>query len=653
MMRLHYWRVCRAKIAPMRRVLVGTAGHIDHGKSALVRALTGTDPDRLPEEKARGITIDLGFAHAEWDDTTFSFVDVPGHEKFVRTMVAGAQGVDLVLFAIASDDSVMPQTREHLDILKLLHLSAGVIARTKSDLVDEETGALVEEETRDLVKGSFLANAPILPVSAVTGDGLPALRRALTEAARRVAREDRSGRTARVFLDRAFTMKGFGPVVTGTLDGGRLAPEDPLTLFPEGLDVRLRRLEVHGKERTQAVAGERTSLNLAGVERAALRRGQALVARGGLVPSSVLTAEVTWLPSVATALESGTRLRVHLGTADVAGRVHRLGDEAPGGRAFVPGSSGFAQITLDSPLPARPGDRFVLRRPSPVETVGGGRVLDAGRERMRRRSGADVDQILSVLAKGGERDLADLFLLEAGPSGLTAARLAPRLGVPASAAASLLDALASLGKALRIAPALYAHAAVSSSLAERAAAAFAERKKSGSTSVSFGKSEFGERLARALSSAAVDGWIGVLAASNKLALDGDRVVQPGAKAADLAGDAASFAARIAESYRAAGFEPPRLPDLAAAVGTKPAVVDGLISHLVKSGTLVRLSRDLVVHGDVAAAAEKKLESVRGRTLSVAGFRDLLGLTRKTLIPLLEYFDAKKLTRRSGDVRRVE
>jgi selenocysteine-specific elongation factor len=637
----------------MRRVLVGTAGHIDHGKSALVRALTGTDPDRLPEEKARGITIDLGFAHAEWDDTTFSFVDVPGHEKFVRTMVAGAQGVDLVLLAVASDDSVMPQTREHLDILKLLHLSTGVVARTKSDLVDAETGALVEAEIRALMKGSFLANASIVPVSAVTGEGLSALRRALTEAARRVAREDRSRRTARVFLDRAFTMKGFGPVVTGTLDGGRLAPEDLLTLFPEGLDVRVRRLEVHGEERAHAQAGERTSLNLAGVERAALRRGQALVARGGLEPSSVLTAEVTWLPSVGAAVEDGARLRVHLGTADVAGRVHRLALQTSEDRAFVSGSNGFAQITLESPLPARPGDRFVLRRPSPVETVGGGRVLDAGRPRLKRRSGAKVDRILSVLARGDEKDLADLFLLEAGPAGLTAARLGPRLGVPASSAASLLDALSSSGKALRIAPALYAHAGVAVSLAERVTAAFAERKKSGSASVSLAKSEFAERIGKALSPAAVDGWIAVLAASKKLAVDGDRIVPPGAKAADLAGDSASFAAKIAESYRKALFEPPRLSDLATAVGTKPAVVEGLVSHLVKSGILVRLSPDLVVHRDVAAAAEKKLETVRGQTLSVAGFRDLIGLTRKTLIPLLEYFDAKKLTRRSGDVRKVE
>jgi selenocysteine-specific elongation factor len=641
----------------MRRVLVGTAGHIDHGKSALVRALTGTDPDRLPEEKARGITIDLGFAHAAWDDTMFSFVDVPGHEKFVKTMVAGAQGVDLVLFAVASDDSVMPQTREHLDILKLLGVSSGVIARTKSDLTDAETGALVEDEIRALVRGSFLANAPLVAVSTVTGAGLDALKAALTRAARGLVRQDRTKRVPRLFLDRAFTMKGFGSVVTGTLDSGRFAALDTLTLFPEQHDVRVRRIEVHGEERKEAWAGERTSLNLAGIERLALRRGQALAARGGLESSSVLTAEVSWLPSMRSPLADGARLRVHLGTADVAGRVHLLGanpgTHTPGERGFVPGSSGFAQITLESPLPARPGDRFVLRRPSPVETVGGGRVLDAGRPRLRRRKAAELTQILSVLSGGDERDLADLFLLEAGPQGLTAAHLGPRLGVPAPTAAALLDALSSSGKALRIAPALYAHAGIASSLAERAAAAFAERRKSGGVSVSFAKSEFAERLAKALSPAAVDGWIAVLLASKRIALDGDRVVPPGAKAADLAGDSASFAAKISEGFRAGAFDPPHPHELARVLGTKPAVVEGLLSHLVKSGTLVRLSPALVVHRDVALAAEKRLDTVRGQTLSVAGFRDLLGLTRKTLIPLLEYFDAKKRTRRMGDVRKVE
>jgi selenocysteine-specific elongation factor len=647
----------------MRRVLVGTAGHIDHGKSALVRAMTGTDPDRLPEEKARGITIDLGFAHASWDETTFSFVDVPGHEKFVRTMVAGAQGVDLVLLAVASDDSVMPQTREHLDILKLLRVSTGVIARTKCDLVDEETGALVEDEIRALVKGSFLQDAPIVACSAVTGEGLDALRKELLAAARRVVREDRSRKVPRLFLDRAFTMKGFGPVVTGTLDAGRIAAEDALTLLPEGLDVRVRRVEVHGEERREAFTGERTSLNLAGVDRSQLKRGQALVPRGALEASSVLTAEVVILPGLGAPLPDGVRVRVHLGTADVAGRLSfvlagpaaRADTGRPAGRAFAPGETAFAQIFLESKVAARHGDRFILRRPSPAATLGGGRVLDTGRPRLKRRAGTDaaLSAILSVLSLGDEQALADLFLVEAGPAGLSAAHLGARLGIVSAAVANLLEALAGSGRALKITPALFAHSSVASDLAGRAAALFTERRKAATGAVALGRGEFLARLAKGVSPAAADGWLATLAAGKTIALEGDRVVPPGAKAADLSGDAASYAAKLEELYRKAGFEPPKGFDAAKVLGTKPQVVEGLVSHLVKSGLLVRLSPDLVVHRDVAAAAEAKLESVKGQTLAVAGFRDLLGLTRKTLIPLLEYFDSRKKTRRLGDLRKVE
>ena len=642
----------------MRRVLVGTAGHIDHGKSALVRALTGTDPDRLPEEKARGITIDLGFAHAAWDETTFSFVDVPGHEKFVRTMVAGAQGVDLVLLAVASDDSVMPQTREHLDILKLLKVSTGVIARTKCDLADAGTGALVDEEIRALVAGSFLSDAPIVACSAVTGQGLDALRAALLAAARRVVREDRSRKVPRLFLDRAFTMKGFGPVVTGTLTRAGSPPRTRSTLLPDGRDVRVRRVEVHGEERGEAFAGERTSLNLAGVERPDLRRGQALVPKGALEASSVLTAEVVILPSLAGTLPDGARVRVHLGTADVAGRLARAdahSSDGPASRAYTQGETAFVQLLLEVPVAARPGDRFILRRPSPAETLGGGRVLDAGRARLRRhsRGNAALFSALSILSLGDERAVADLLLLEAGPAGLTAARLGARLGIVSAAAANVLEALLAGGRALKITPALFAHASVASALSDRASALFAERKKAGAASLAFSRGEFTGRLARGLSSAASDGWLATLAAGKRLALDGDRVVPPGAKAADLSGEAASFAARLENLYLAAGFEPPKSLDAARLLDTKPQVVEGLVSHLVKSGLLVRLSPDLVVHRDVAAAAEKKLESVKGQTLAVAGFRDLLGLTRKTLIPLLEYFDARKKTRRLGDLRKVE
>ncbi len=638
------------------RILVGTAGHIDHGKSALVRALTGADPDRLPEEKERGITIDLGFAHAAWDGIVFSFVDVPGHEKFVRTMVAGAQGVDLVLFAVASDDSVMPQTREHLAILGLLDVKAGVVARTKSELVDAETGAVVEEEILELVTGTFLEGAPVVAVSAVTGAGIPELKRALSDAARSVDRTAREGRLTRLFLDRAFTMKGFGPVVTGTLDGGKIAVDDRLTLLPEGREVRVRRVEVHGEERREAFAGERTSLNLSGVERADLRRGQVLVQKGALLPSAVLTVEAALLPEVTAPLPDGARVRVHHGTAEVGAKLHLIASPLESdAKEIPPGGARFAQLLLETPLPARPGDRLILRRPSPVETLGGGRVLDVQRPRIRRKTfgSRDLATALAVLASRDEARLSNLFLREAGVLALTPLALGQRLGIPEVEAKARLEALVSRGSALRLPTGLFAHAAAADEVVRRAEALFSEQRKRGLASLSFARGEFLEKLGRGLPREATEGWLAVLVAAKRLSVSGDRVSPPGSASSGLTEDAEGFAARIAEGYRTAGWEPPRSADLAAVVGTKPAVVEGLVGHLLKGGTLVRISPDLVVHREVLAVAEKKLETVKGQTLPVAAFRDLWGLTRKTLIPLLEYLDGKKKTRRVGDLRKVE
>ncbi len=635
------------------RVLVGTAGHIDHGKSALVLALTGTDPDRLPEEKSRGITIDLGFAHAAWDGITFSFVDVPGHERFVRTMVAGAQGVDVALLCVASDDGVMPQTREHLAILRLLGLRHGILVRTKADLADAELGAVVDEELRALVRGSFLEKAPLVAVSAVTGQGIEELRKLLTAAAQATARRDPAARPARLFVDRVFTMKGFGPVVTGTLDGGRVAAEDRLTLLPSAREVRVRRVEVHGEERRAAEAGERTSLNLAGVDRSDLERGMALVAPGSLEPSSLLTAEVDLLPDLAGPLDDGIAVRLHLGTADVGARLHRAPvSGAPDADLFRPGERVVVQLTVAETVPARRGDRFVLRRPSPQETLGGGRVLDVARPRIRRRAALPADSA-HLLATGTEHQVALLLLSEAGPAALSAASLAVRLGIPTATSAAHLDAFVKDGKALRIAPGLYAPAAATVEMAERLTALFAERKRSGAPSLFLPKKELLARLAAGLSDEVAEGWLATLAAARKVTVAGDQAGPPGAAATDVSEAAGGFASRIEEAYRAGGFEVPRSLDLAKALGTKPAVVDGLVGHLLKGGTLVRLSPDVVVHRDAVEEAIGKLVPWKGQTLSVGQFRDVLGLTRKTLIPLLEHLDQRKRTRRVGDARVVE
>ena len=637
----------------MNRVLVGTAGHIDHGKSALVRALTGTDPDRLPEEKARGITIDLGFAHASWDGVVYSFVDVPGHERFVKTMVAGATGIDAALLVVASDDSVMPQTREHLSILSLLGVPEGIVVRTKADLVDEETGAVVEAEIGDLVRGTFLEGAPVIAVSTLTGHGVPELCAALSALSRRVKARDPRTRPERLFVDRAFAMKGFGPVVTGTLDGGRLKREDRLVLWPPGHEVRVRRVEVHGEERSEAFAGERTSLNLAGVELSDLSRGQALASPGSVVPSTLLTVEASLLPSVSGPLGPGTRLRLHHGTSDVEARLHLspvAGSAAA--RELLPGTTAVVQLLLREPVAALRGDRFVLRRPSPVETLGGGRVLDTGRPRATRARPVPA-RAASVLRTGTTDEVAALLVEESGPRGLGAEELTPRLGVPRWRAGELLASLQAEGKALRLGTELFASAAGLLEMERRATGLFDERKKSGAPTPLLPRGEFLSRFGAGLSPAAAEGWLALLASSGKLVGEGDQVGPPGTRAGQVAEESSGFAARIAEAYRKGRFEAPRSFDLAKAVGTKPAVVDGLVSHLLKWGVLVRLSPDVVVHREAVAEAAAKLASVKGKTLTVGDFRDLLGLTRKTLIPLLEHFDRLKLTRRLGDVRAVE
>ena len=636
----------------MGRVLVGTAGHIDHGKSALVRALTGTDPDRLPEEKARGITIDLGFAHAEWGGTVFSFVDVPGHEKFVRTMVAGAAGIDVALLVVASDDSVMPQTREHLAILQLLDVRCGVLARTKADLVDDETGAVVEAEMRELVSETFLEEAPLVAVSAATGRGIEELKAALAAAAREAVLRDPSARPARLFVDRAFSMKGFGPVVTGTLDSGRIAAEDRLVAVPGGRELRVRRVEVHGSERDGAEAGERTSLNLAGVETADLARGLALVAPGSLDPATLLTAEVLSLEGLDGPLEDGLAVRLHVGTADVPARLHLFPERDSAPKPLPPGGRAVVQLSCLEPVAARRGDRFVLRRPSPQETIGGGRVLDTGRPRVRKRAPLSP-AAAAVLAGPDERAVAALLLAEAGPAGLETAALARRLGVHAEAASAQVDALVATGAALRLTPALAVAAAASVEMAKRAEAFFAERRKAGVPTLLVGRRELLGKIARELPEATGEAWLATLAAAKRVVVAGDQAGPPGAAASAVADEAGGFAARIEEAWRTAGFEAPGNLDLAKALGTKPQVVAGLVQHLLKSGALVRLSPEILVHAEVLAGVEAKVREQKGRTMSVGDFRDLLGLSRKYLIPLLEHLDRRRVTRRVVDARVVE
>src|SRR5919202_1755413 len=407
----------------MKSIIVGTAGHIDHGKTTLVRALTGVDADRLPEEKRRGITIDLGFAELDLGDVRVGFVDVPGHERFVKNMLAGAHGIDLVALVIAADEGVMPQTREHFDICRLLGVRAGIVVLTKADAVDEELLELVRAEAEELVAGSFLEGAAVVAASARTGEGVEELKARLREAALAAPARD-SETVTRLPIDRSFTMRGFGAVVTGTLVAGEIKEGQELELLPAGARVRVRGVQVHGSAVKTAKAGQRTAVNLGGVEASGVERGMVLAPAGRLAATQIVDARVTVLKDAPRPLKTRQRVRVHHGTAEVLARAVVL--EGPG--EVAPGAAGVVQLRLESPIVALPGDRFILRTYSPPQTFAGGEVLDAHAPKHRGRERAAARERLKALDGAGRAARLAYFVGSAGERGLRRAEAAARTG---------------------------------------------------------------------------------------------------------------------------------------------------------------------------------------------------------------------------------
>jgi len=410
-----------ANTAQMKSIIIGTAGHIDHGKTALVRALTGVDADRLPEEKRRGITIDIGFADLDLGDVQIGFVDVPGHERFVKNMLAGAHGIDLVALVIAADESVMPQTREHFDICRLLGVSKGLVVLTKKDLVDEELLQLVRSETEELVAGSFIEGAPIIAVSSRTGEGIEALKEALRETGGKVASRSVDF-VVRLPIDRAFTMRGFGAVVTGTLIAGTIGEGDELELLPAGTRVRVRGVQVHGSTVASASAGQRTAINLGGVDAARVERGMILATAGRLQPTLAIDVLVKLLEDAPRSLRSRQRVRVHIGAAEVLARVRVLAE----GGEIKPGQNGFVQLRTETEIVGVLGDRFILRSYSPQATIGGGSVLDPFPPRHRARDLAAARSRLETLSSGDRTDQIAAFVAGADRHGLRRTDLAAR-----------------------------------------------------------------------------------------------------------------------------------------------------------------------------------------------------------------------------------
>jgi selenocysteine-specific elongation factor len=628
-------------------IVVGTAGHIDHGKSSLVLALTGIDPDRLKEEKARGITIELGFAHTTIGDARVAFVDVPGHERFVRTMLAGVGGIDCVLLVVAADESVMPQTREHFDICRLLRIPRGIVVMTKADLADAETRALVGEELRELVAGTFLEAAPVLEVSSVTGAGLDDLRKAIAAEAAAVQRRPVEG-PARLPMDRAFSMKGFGTVVTGTLVSGRVGADDELVILPGGSPVKVRGVQVHGRPAKQAQAGQRTAVNLGGVEVADVSRGETLAAPDTLSVTRRADAEIDLLPS-AKPLKHGARVRLHHGTSELLGRVSIAGSEtevAPGGRALV-------RVRFESAAVLTRGDRFILRAYSPLMTVGGGVVLDPAPGRPGIRS-AEGRASLERLRSSADDVPAILAMIDAaGLPGIERRTLVSRAGVPPATLAALVHTLETRDVVV-IGDRLVGKRHLAKG-AEALVALVAAFHKANPMSEGVPREEARERTFARSAPAIFERVLEdlkarkALAGTDRLALPTHRVTVTGADD--------TVRAAILEAYRASGLTPPDAAGVQAAAKASAAIVEKVTTLLLREKRLVRLDT-LIFHSDVLQQLKEDVLGLKaaapgGRaTVDVAAFKDRYGVTRKFAIPLLEYLDRERVTRRTGDVRLV-
>ena len=639
----------------MTSVVIGTAGHIDHGKSALVLALTGTDPDRLKEEKTRGITIDLGFAHYDVQGVTYAFVDVPGHERFVKNMLAGASGIDAVLLVVAADESVMPQTREHFDICRLLQVRGGVIALTKADLADPEMIDLARLEVRELASGSFLEHAPIIPVSAKTGEGLDALRAALVDLAAAGPTREAVG-PARLPIDRVFIVKGFGTVVTGTLVSGRIAVDAELESQPAGQAVKVRGLQVHGRKRADAVAGERVAVNLGGVDMADLARGDTLATPGGFLPTRRFDAVVELLSS-ARPLRHGARIRFHHGTSEVMGRVSlaavNAGLRTPS--ELSPGRRAPARIRLEAPAVLTRGDRFIIRGYSPSETIAGGHVLDPEPTRGGIRTASAASRFGRLDPGGGGEthgsllDAAGLMIEERRGAGLKTSTLIPRLGVPQERREELVRDLEQKGHAALIGDVLVAPRILEDGT-RRLIDELEAYHRAQPLSEGVPREEIRARLFRRTVPAVFERVIADLVkerritARERLALASHRVSLSGAEAE--ARDA------IEKLLRATALKPPDVSGLPAATGLRTDLVNRIVELLIRQKVAVRVDT-LVFHGEVlqnlkSEIAAMKVEGVE--RIEVATFKERYGVSRKFAIPLLEYLDRERVTRRVGETR---
>jgi selenocysteine-specific elongation factor len=628
----------------MRHIIIGTAGHIDHGKSALVKALTGTDPDRLKEEKLRGITIDLGFAHLDLGDLQAGIVDVPGHEKFVKNMLAGVGGIDLVLLVIAADESIMPQTREHFDICRLLGVQAGIVVISKTDLVEPDMLELVREEIQETVRGSFLESAEIVPLSSRTGEGIEALKLAIRRLASRLPQRS-TDRLLRLPIDRAFTVRGFGTVVTGTLISGEIRKEEEVELVPGGRPARVRGIQVHGTLSEQAVAGQRTAVNLP-VDLAEVQRGMVVTVPHLFRPTQLLDVRLELLPS-ARPLKNLLKIRFHHGTSEVLARVALLGQEI-----LKPGEAGYAQLRLDSPVFSLLGDSFIIRQFSPTITIGGGRILNphpAKHKSTDREALAALEQLHS---KPLHQKIPVLLSSVPGRA-MDIAALNSLLGMPEQMLRATATSLSAAGVVVMVpAPSpLLLLPPIVKQLEEATVSLVKTFHKENPLQKGISREEVRKRLFDHLPLEVFRFCLDALVSQKKISLQ-EEIVSAFGRQVQLSSEGTRIRDDIELLFRNSGFQPPALSDIPGLVAGDVEEVRRICFWMVKERILVRIGEDFAYHRVTLEEMKTRIRAnvAPGARFGVAEFKTLFDLTRKHAIPLLEFLDRERFTRREGNDR---
>lgn len=630
----------------MAHVIIGTAGHIDHGKTSLIRALTGIETDRFEEEKRRGITIDLGFAYFDLPSgRRAGIVDVPGHERFIRNMLAGASGVDLVLLVISAEEGVMPQTQEHLDILSLLDVKKGIVVLTKSDLVDPDWLDMVREEIREKLKGSFLEEAPMMSVSSVTRQGLPELVDLIDQMLEQVEPK-KIQETLRLPIDRVFTMTGFGTVVTGTLVEGILKEGDPVEIYPNGKMSRVRMIQVHGEAVKEAFAGQRVAVNLAGLTKTELHRGDVLAKPGSLRTTHIIDATMKLLESTERTVHHWMRVRLYQGTKEVLCRVALLDREV-----LNPGESCFVQLHLEEEVAFKYGDHVVIRFYSPLETIGGGIILDPNAHRHKRFKEEVLDQ-LALRSLGDSRQIiSDLVFRESAVCPDTAG-LTVSSGLPPAEVTSLVETLLSEGEIIQVGDSRLVHAAFIEERGEALIRLLNEYHQKNPLRAGISKEEIRSKLFSGMKGRLFDDVLNLYLQKEMIKLNGSTVMLTGFEI-ELSGAQKSKADALLKLYKESGYNVPNLPEALAMCQFSNKDKD-LVELIFEQGKLVKINDAIVLERAYFDEARDRLEThfKSNETLNLGDFRDLLQTSRKVAVPLLEYFDANRITVRDGDVRRL-